>query len=79
MTEDEIKNNSLTELEIKNCKNYLTAKAIVDYWNKPDSEFEVVFNANEEYEGYVYLWRIGNVRWRMVRRAPWQNLSFCRY
>lgn len=55
MTEEEINNSSLTELEIKNCKNYATAKAIVDYWNKPDSEFEVVFNTNEEYEGtYTY-------------------------
>ena len=66
----------LTIKEKLNCKDYQSARKIIDYWEKEDEEFVAEFNKET---GKTYLWRVGNVRFRVVRRVEWEKLEFTKF
>ena len=63
----------LTIQEKLNCKDYQGATRVVDYWNKEDKDL-----VSEIHEvGVTYVWRVGTVRFRVVRRAAsWEELIY---
>jgi hypothetical protein len=61
----------MTEPEIKNCKDYVSAQKIVKDWNKEDFDYGLSL---DDYDGKMYYWNVGYVRTRAVRRRNWRDL-----
>ena len=63
----------LTTKEKLNCKDYQSAKRAVEFWDKLDEEFVVGLIPEQD---VIYLWRVGTVRFQVVRRVEWEKLEF---
>lgn len=62
----------MKQKEIKNCKDYSSARKIVKDWNKEDSEYHLSL---DDYDGRTYYWTVGHIRIRCVRRKQWKPFA----